>query len=387
LIAAPARFLLHGPSGSVGLDGPLTSFRGLSEAENAVREGTYGNIVAGAVPFDQESGTSSFYLGRRVTGRLAVSRRRTGRGHFVPDVIFNDTEIAGYIRLIDHVLPMLRSPNNILEKIVAARAERFFSTVPVDALQLYGRIVDMYPRVHSYLVEHLETPGVYTMGASPELFVKKTGDIVTMTPLAGTIPRDLSLPTPEDTARAHAELFTDKYLVEHRHLVEFMLKGLAPFCTVLDHPHEPELIDVPGVWHLGTPIRGRLTSPGVRVADLVSALHPSPAVCGIPQSASLQLITANESPRGYYGGLVGWLDSNGDCELYMALRGLDFDTRHGRLTLRAGGGIVTGSRLDVEFAETTAKLATMRRVLGITPLEVSSASSGSGRPVREVANA
>lgn len=367
--AVPPRFLLHGPSGSVGLTGTLTRFTSLSEAEDAVRKGTHGNLVAGAVPFDHTPGTSSFFLGQRGTGRPVLSTSGAGSGgHFLPDVGFNDAETANYIRLVERVLPMLRSPENALEKIVVARAERYFPTESVDPMRLYGRIVDMYPGVHSYLVEHLETPGVYTLGASPELFMKKSGDVVTMTPMAGTIPRNPLLPAAEDEERARAELFTDKYLAEHRHLVEFMLEGLRPFCSVLDHPDEPELLGVPGVWHLGTPIRGRLVDSGVHVADLVSALHPSPAVCGVPQAESLHLITMNESTRGYYGGLVGWADSNGDCEFYMALRGLDLDSReHGGLSLRAGGGVVAGSRLDIEFAETTAKLATMRRALGVEP--------------------
>ncbi|POX56963.1 hypothetical protein C3489_01525 [Streptomyces sp. Ru71] len=363
---ARTRFLLHGPSTSAALEGPLSAFTDLAEAEQAVRSGKFGDLVAGAVPFDPTSGASSFYLGRRATHRPAVAPG-AALGHFFPDVPFNDTEIAGYIRLVDSVLPMLRSPNNALEKIVVARAERFQATgsAPVDPLQLYARIADLYPRVHSYFVEHLHNPGVYTIGASPELFVKKTGDVLTMTPLAGTVPRNPALTAAQDEARAHAELFTDKFLVEHRHLVEFMLKNLAPFCTAVDHPGQPELIEAPGVWHLGTPIRARLRGSDLRIADLVAALHPSPAVCGVPQDHSLHLITANESPRGYYGGLVGWLDSDGDCEFYMALRGLDFDANNGRLTLRAGGGIVADSRLDVEFAETSAKLATMRRALGI----------------------
>lgn len=371
-VNSAARFLLHGPSSSVGLNGALTRFRDLSEAEAAVRKGTHGNLVAGAVPFDQGSGTSSFFLGQRGTGRPVRSGRGVGGdlegGSFLPDVRFNDAEIANYIRLVDRVLPMLRAPESTLEKIVIARAERFLPTESVDPARLFARIVDLYPGVHSYLVEHLETPGVYTLGASPELFVKKVGEVVTMTPLAGTIPRNPLLSADEDRERARAELFTDKYLAEHRHLVEFMLKGLTPFCTALEHPDEPELLGVPGVWHLGTPLRGRLADSRVRVADLVSALHPSPAVCGVPQAESLHLITANESTRGYYGGLVGWVDSKGDCEFYMALRGLDLDTRErGSLSLRAGGGVVAGSRLDVEFAETSAKLAVMRRALGVEP--------------------
>lgn len=363
------RFRLSGPNCSVGLDGALPCFTDLRAAEETVRAGLLGDFAAGSVPFDLETGTPSFYLGRRAAGN-PVPTETDWAGTFSADISFNDMAIAEYLRLIDHVLPLLRTPDSGLDKIVVARSERFSYTEPFDPVRLYGRIAELYPRVHSYFVEHLETPGVFTMGASPELFLKKSGERISMTPLAGTVPCDPELSEDEDRERAGAELRTDKYLDEHRHLVDFMVKGLAPLCSDLSYSERPELVAAPGVWHLGTPISGRLLDADMRVADLVAILHPSPAVCGVPQQESLRLINDYESARNYYGGLVGWLDRNGDCEFYMALRGLELDTRAAHLTLRAGGGVVAGSRVDIEFAETSAKLATMRRVLGM-PLDPS----------------
>lgn len=356
-----ARFRLSGPECSIALDGSLVCFTDLTEAENAVRTGMFGDIVAGSVPFDPQTASPSFYIGQRTA--CAPSSAAAWTGEFHPDIDFNDAAIAEYLRLLDHVLPLLRTPGAGLDKIVVARSERFSYTEPFDPERMYDRIAALYPRVHSYFVEHQDTPGVYTLGASPELFLRKSGDEVSMTPLAGTLPRDPGRSYAEDEERARAELFTDKYLAEHRHLIDFMVKGLAPLCSELIYPDEPELVAAPGVWHLGTPIRGRLFDAQTRVAELVAILHPSPAVCGVPQRESLRLITDYESARNYYGGLVGWLDGKGDCQFYMALRGLELDTRAQHLTLRAGGGVVAASHVDIEFAETSAKLATMRRVL------------------------
>ncbi|WP_084522906.1 isochorismate synthase [Nocardia inohanensis] len=361
----PIRFRLCGPGGALALGNPI-GFTNLSEAEAAVRTGRHGDLVAGAIPFDPASDTPSLYLGHRIVENSGGAVESTWGG-FRPEVVFNDNAIAEYIELFHRVLPLLRTPGSGLEKIVIARSERFSYHDAVDPAGMYQRIAQLYPQVHSYFVEHLDAPGVYTMGASPELFLRKTGDVVTMTPLAGTVPRDAQLSEDADRAQARAELYTHKYLEEHGHLAEFMIKGLAALCTALEYPDEPELVAAPGVWHLGTPITGRLTDPDMPIAELVSALHPSPAVCGVPQAEALRLITAHESARRYYGGLVGWFDRAGDCEFYMALRGLEFDSRERHLTLRAGGGVVAGSRLATEFAETSAKLASMRRVLGITP--------------------
>lgn len=361
----PVRFQLSGPSGQVGVKGPLICYTELAEAETAVRAGEYGDFVVGAIPFDPESSNPSLYLGWQ-GGTPSFGASEVARtGDFLPDIGFNDAAISEYLRMIDHALPLLRSPDSALEKIVVARSERFFYNGFVDPVRLYERIAALYPRSHSYFVEHLETPGVYTMGASPELFLKKTGDRVSMTPLAGTVVRDQRISEAADKARARGELFTDKYLGEHRHLIDFMVKGLAPLCSDLEYPDEPELVPAPCLWHLGTPITGRLLDPDAGIAELVAALHPSPAVCGVPQEDARELIAGYEHARAYYGGLVGWLDSQGDCEFYMALRGFELDSQRSHLTLRAGGGVVAQSRIDTEFAETSAKLATMRRVLGL----------------------
>ncbi|GAB0105811.1 hypothetical protein JMUB6875_47930 [Nocardia sp. JMUB6875] len=364
-MSEPTRFRLSGGSSPVGLDGPLICYHSLAEAEAAVRAADYGNLVAGSIPFDDAAASSSLYLGWRNTERLESRGASGSRADFRPDIAFNDASIADYLRLIDDALLLLRSPDSALEKIVVARAERYFYDGVVDPLAMFARIANLYPNAQSYFVEHLEQPGVYTLGASPELFLRKTGHTVTMTPLAGTIVRDTRLPESEDKQRARAVLFDAKYLAEHRHLVDFMVKGLAPFCPELDCPDEPVLVSAPGLWHLGTPITARLSDARTPVAELVAALHPSPAVCGVPQAEARAMIAGYESAREYYGGLVGWVDSDGDCEFHMALRGLELDSHRGHLTLRAGGGVVSRSRIDAEFAETSAKLATMRRVLGI----------------------
>ncbi|RAG85298.1 hypothetical protein DN069_12205, partial [Streptacidiphilus pinicola] len=364
----PAVFRLRGPATSVEPVGPLTRFTDLAAAESAVRGAGHSAVVTGAIPFDSEHAKPSLYLGTRGTARPSSATAGGARpGRFLPDVGFNDAEVAGYIEQLDRVLPILRSPHHALEKIVVARAERFTYTGVLDARQVYEQIATAYPQVHSYFVEHATTPGLYTMGASPELFLKKTGERISLTPLAGTFPRDPHLPAGQDRARAQAALLTPKYLDEHRHLVDFMVKHLAPFCSELLHPDQPQLVGAPGVWHLGTPIHGRLADHRYRTADLVTALHPSPAVCGVPQEQARGLIADHESPRGYYGGLVGWLDGRGDCEFYMALRGFELDARQRHLTLRAGGGIVADSRPQTEYTETAAKLSTMRQVLGIEP--------------------
>ena len=60
---------------------------------------------------------------------------------------------------------------------------------------------------------------------------------------------------------------------------------------------------------------------GAEITDVVSALHPTPAVCGMPKTESLHFIGENEGySRGFYSGVVGMLAPNDKTDLYVNLR-------------------------------------------------------------------
>ncbi len=137
-------------------------------------------------------------------------------------------------------------------------------------------------------------------------------------------------------------------------VVEAVEQALAPFCSELRHPPEPVLLGTANVWHLSTPFRGRLGSDGVSVLDLVAALHPTPAVCGVPRDAARKaLVELEPLDRGLYAGPVGWVDAAGNGGWAIALRCADVGDRTARLF--AGAGIVAGSEPRLELDETERK--------------------------------
>ena len=95
------------------------------------------------------------------------------------------------------------------------------------------------------------------------------------------------------------------------------------------------------------------------------ALPISPAICGTPTAAAKSLICTAETDRGFYSGAVGWCDASGDGEYMVAIRCAE--VAGDGLTARAwaGGGIVEDSDPEAELAETTAKLQTIVRAMGI----------------------
>jgi isochorismate synthase EntC len=110
--------------------------------------------------------------------------------------------------------------------------------------------------------------------------------------------------------------------------------------------------------HLGTRIEGRLlTEQGAvpSALELAVALHPTPAVGGVPRADALALIAALEpGPRGPWAGPVGWVDARGDGDWVVGLRSATLAGT--TATIWAGAGIVAASDPESELAETTVKL-------------------------------
>jgi isochorismate synthase len=177
--------------------------------------------------------------------------------------------------------------------------------------------------------------------------------------LAGSAPRGASLD--EDSRLGEELLRQKKTRDEHAIVAESILEALSPLTTAIHYPAQPELLKLPNVQHLLTPISGQLIS-GISVLEVVDALHPTPAVAGEPQSAALDAIRSIEHlDRGWYAGPIGWVGADGSGEFAVALRSALVVENHA--TLFAGCGIVAGSDPQAEYDESCWKLQVMLRSL------------------------
>ncbi len=233
-----------------------------------------------------------------------------------------------------------------LQKVVLARRTLVTAPRPFDPASALSRLTDE-PNALRFCVRAGELAFV---GASPERLVARTGLDVRTEALAGS-------------ARRSDDLVGDpKERAEHAHVADAIAERLGRLCDVLEVASTPEVRAVARGVHLRTPVRARLREP-VHVLDLVSALHPTPAVAGTPNDVALALLSALEPvPRGLYAGPVGYCDARGDGDFWVALRsGL---LAGAEAHLYAGAGIVRGSDPAREHAETEWKLRTMLHALG-----------------------
>lgn len=243
-----------------------------------------------------------------------------------------------------------------LDKVVLARDIVATCANPIDPRHLMTRLAERYPECWTFLVDGL-------VGATPELLVRRRGDVVTSRVLAGTIRRGVSAASDQDLG--DALLASDKDQQEHEYAVSSVAQALSAHCTDLDVPDAPRLLRLANVQHLATDVTGRIADD-VPVLALAASLHPTAAVCGTPTERAAAMIRALEGmDRSRYAGPVGWIDGRGDGELGIALRcGKVDQSDPRRIRLFAGCGIVAGSDPADELAESNAKLEPMRWALG-----------------------
>ena len=146
-----------------------------------------------------------------------------------------------------------------------------------------------------------------------------------------------------------------------------MRKALDPLCVDLQIASAPELSRTAAVWHLSTPISGRVRETSTTALDLAVALHPTPAVGGVPTAAAAGMINALEGDRGFYAGAVGWCDADGDGRWVVSIRCAQLSADRRTADAHSGGGIVAESDPDDEVAETTTKFNTILSALGVEP--------------------
>ena len=256
---------------------------------------------------------------------------------------------------IEHVRSIQRElEHGPFVKLVAARRCDVFID-GLDALSIVSRMARDFAECTAFLFRRGERAFV---GATPEMLFKTRGGTVESQALAG------SLQAEGGSANRVALLaHSRKNLGEHDVVVRAVVEGLSEHCVAIEHPPQPEVVQVRNLIHLSTPIRAELRD-GAHPVDLLEALHPTPAVGGVPRRESIRWIVEHErSPRGWYTGPIGWIDTAGDATFRVAIRcGV---VRPSVAHVYTGAGIVADSNPAAEYHETALKQRPFLRALGV----------------------
>lgn len=362
-MTAPS-FVFAGPSGVLIGAGLQTGFATVADARSALICGDT-ELVVGALPFDL-SGPAALHTPAHVRFADTLPDWPTGSA---PALRARETLPSGEVHRerVAEAVRRLRDPDTALDKVVLARALRLTAETAWDPRAVLRRLADADAAATVYLADLSPAGDAHTgtmlVGASPELLVARNGDEVICQPFAGSAPRSADPET--DRASAAALAASGKNRHEHELVVDVMRKALDPLCVELQIAAQPELHATDALWHLSTPIRGRLRDKDVTAIDLAVALHPTPAVGGVPTDLAADLITELEGDRGFYAGAVGWCDNAGNGRWVVSIRCAVLSADRRVALANAGGGIVAESDPDDEVDETTTKFRTILTGLGV----------------------
>jgi menaquinone-specific isochorismate synthase len=298
--------------------------------------------------------------GREATGRVVEARLDRARERF--EKLPGPGPVAAAPGIVDRTRTTARDDwtasvsaaverirRGDLRKVVLAQALEVSLATDLSIPDVLARLGDRYPDCYRFLVEPTEgTAGFF--GATPERLVSLRGRTVETGALAGTTGRGETPAEDEWLASELAE--SEKNVHEHELVAEAIRDQLHPLATSVS-TGERTVRRLATVQHLWTPITAELASDE-HVLSLVEALHPTPAVGGLPPDDALRTIRETEPfDRGWYAAPVGWFDAEGAGSFAVALR--SGVARDRTVTLFAGVGIVADSDPDREWDEVQLK--------------------------------
>lgn len=270
-----------------------------------------------------------------------------------------------HIHLVTKGIDEIR--NGTFEKVVLSRRLEIGSeSLPLD---LFHRLLATYPDAFCYLWYHPKV-GLW-LGATPEILLMFRNQQLTTMSLAGT----------QKYTEMENPRWGHKEIEEQQLVTDYIIDALKGQVDQL-RPTNTETVRAGGLLHLRTKITGLLEEENLEA--IVNALHPTPAVCGMPKETAQKFIWDNENyDREYYTGFLGELNlktekqrsprrSNQENQAYRAIAKTTtlyvnlrcMQLKNDKAYIYVGGGITKDSNAEREWEETVAKSKTMLKILG-----------------------
>ena len=230
-------------------------------------------------------------------------------------------------------------------------SQRLKSNYNLDALSLYRSLRRLNP---SPFLVNLNFNNFGLVASSPEILVRLRNGKVTIRPIAGTRKRGVN--TNEDLKLSQDLLSDKKELAEHLMLLDLGRNDVGRVSKNGSVKISERMIIeyYSHVMHIVSNVEGKLNKKYDAIDALISGF-PAGTVSGAPKIRAMEIIEELENVgRSFYGGAMGYFDSNGEMDTCISLRtGL---VKNKKLYIQAGGGVVFDSNPKKEFEETINKL-------------------------------
>jgi isochorismate synthase len=231
--------------------------------------------------------------------------------------------------------------SNKLDKVISSRKIIHHTENQIDLFELFKLLAKKHENALVYLL-HIPSVGMW-MGATPETLVYSSQDKAYTVALAAT-------------SSAEGKIkWKEKEIQEH----QFVIDDISTKLKAKNIKHQvanTKTINAGDVSHLKTTIS--LNKNASDIISLADTLHPTSAVCGMPQEEAKAFILENENyNREFYTGYLGELSSKNESWLFVNLRCMQVYKKS--FSLYVGGGITKDSIAENEWEETELKSRTL----------------------------
>jgi anthranilate synthase component I len=264
----------------------------------------------------------------------------------------SNTEKSRYLEIVEQAKAYVRA-GDIFQVVPSQRFSARFERSP---FAFYRALRRLNPSPFMFYVNFGD---FQVSGSSPEILVRVRDGLVTVRPIAGTLPRGK---TPEEDLSNEQKLLADpKERAEHLMLLDLGRNDVGRVAArgTVEVTESFTVERYSHVMHIVSNVQGRLKSG----EDMVSALtagFPAGTTSGAPKIRAMEIITELEPhARGVYAGGVGYFGAGGDMDTCIALRTAVF--KNGKIHVQAGGGVVYDSNPESEFQETVHKAGALFR--------------------------
>lgn len=244
---------------------------------------------------------------------------------------------------------------DIFQAVVSRRFESVYKAGLLNAYRVL-RTTNPSP----YMV-YMKFDDKEIMSTSPETLVRLENGRLTTFPVAGSRPRGT---TPEEDRKLEAELLADeKELAEHNMLVDLGRNDLGRICRFgsVEVTDYMSVHKYSKIMHICSQVEGDIRKDCDSL-DAVNAVLPAGTLSGAPKIRACEIIEELEkTPRGIYGGALGYLDFTGNMDTCIAIRMAV--KKKDRVYVQAGAGIVADSVPETEYEETANKAMAVIRAI------------------------
>lgn len=258
---------------------------------------------------------------------------------------------------VNRALQIIDRSSSPLTKVVLARSSKFVTATDIDPITWLACLQAEGENAYQFCLQPPSAPAF--IGNTPEQLFHRKCLGVSSEAMAGTRARGGS--TSLDLQIEHDLLSSPKDHLEFTIVRDSIRRKLEAVCDRIVVEPNKAIRKFPRVQHLYAQLAGKLRSEEDEF-DILSSLHPTPAVCGFPTEEARLLIAETEVfDRGMYAGPVGWF-GGGESEFAVGIRSALVEKGLGAL-IYAGTGIVEGSNPCSEWDELELKTSQFTKLL------------------------